>query len=110
MFDEFNRHIGTENSALIVCGSEHIEGLTKLFGAAGPDVTNEDVTKARLVRSTTIGACFRGCGILLVWLPVRVPLPPCFSASPTNWLDSSTESFLPPLLPLRIPAESRQKS
>jgi len=55
MFDEFNRHIGTENSTLIVCGSEHIEGLTNLFGAAGPDVTNEDVTKARLVRSNYWG-------------------------------------------------------
>jgi hypothetical protein len=46
MFCEFNRHIGPEESALIICGSEHIEELTKLFGNAGHDVTNEDVTEA----------------------------------------------------------------
>ncbi len=46
MFDEFTGHIDPEDSGLIICGSEHIAGLTNLFGDAGHEVTTEDVTNA----------------------------------------------------------------
>jgi hypothetical protein len=46
MFDEFLQHGGNANSALIICGSEHINGLTRKFADAGHTVTSEDVTAA----------------------------------------------------------------
>ena len=47
MFGEFNRQLGPDDSALIICGSEHIEGLTRLLAGAGHDLAPpEDVTKA----------------------------------------------------------------
>ena len=50
---------GNANSALIICGSEHIDGLTRKFVDAGYTVTSEDVTSAgwfdyRLVREASL--------------------------------------------------------
>lgn len=47
MFEEFGRHVGGAASALVICGSEHIAGLTKLFVEGSHEITgSDDVTKA----------------------------------------------------------------
>jgi hypothetical protein len=46
MVDQLVRNIGDAKSVLIICGAEHVEGLTRLFENIGHDVTSEDVTTA----------------------------------------------------------------
>lgn len=46
MFETFLARIGDASSGLVICGSEHLGGLTGLFSNAGHVVTSEDVTKA----------------------------------------------------------------
>ena len=46
MFDYLSHHTDPEDSVLIICGSDHIAGLMRLFGQAGLDPTSEDVTES----------------------------------------------------------------
>ena len=47
MFEDVGRHLGRAESVLVICGSEHINGLTNLFVEAGHELSgSENVTTA----------------------------------------------------------------
>jgi hypothetical protein len=50
MFEQVQKNRGSANPILVICGSYHVAGLTKLFQGAGDDVEAEDTYDAEWYR------------------------------------------------------------